>query len=358
MGFFSELKSDLSQAVNTLVPDEKAGNNVNAGQASESADAIAKADEGDKKIDLDSMLNKLDDIKIGENEEEKSAEKVAEPVKEVKPEPEVKQDIVKSDVEEVIAETEKKETDDVVDDLTSLENELSTEDMVNNAVNSAVKTLHAAEAVEKNVEAKEEASKAVDNVSAVYETSDNKAQNDMEMAATLNTAAENNNGGIENMSLDQKTPTDEVASITEGMVVNGDIETTGSLDIVGKVVGNVSSLGKLNVSGEIEGDSKAAEFYADSARIAGEVRSDGSVKVGQSTVIIGNIYATSAVIAGAVRGDIDVHGPVVLDTTAIVMGNIKSQSVQINNGAVIEGMCSQAYAEVNPSAFFDGLKKK
>ncbi|MCR5101006.1 MAG: polymer-forming cytoskeletal protein [Butyrivibrio sp.] len=230
--------------------------------------------------------------------------------------------------------------------------------MVNNAVNSAVKTLHAAEAVEKNVEAKEEASKAVDNVSAVYETSDNKAQNDMEMAATLNTAAENNNGGIENMSLDQKTPTDEVASITEGMVVNGDIETTGSLDIVGKVVGNVSSLGKLNVSGEIEGDSKAAEFYADSARIAGEVRSDGSVKVGQSTVIIGNIYATSAVIAGAVRGDIDVHGPVVLDTTAIVMGNIKSQSVQINNGAVIEGMCSQAYAEVNPSAFFDGLKKK
>ena len=65
----------------------------------------------------------------------------------------------------------------------------------------------------------------------------------------------------------------------------------------------------------------------------------------------------SAVIAGAVKGDIDVHGPVILDASAIVMGNIKSKSVQINNGAVIEGMCSQCYAEVNPTSFFDELKK-
>ena len=66
--------------------------------------------------------------------------------------------------------------------------------------------------------------------------------------------------------------------------------------------------------------------------------------------------SAGAVIAGAVKGNIDVHGPVILDTTAIVMGNIKSQSVQINNGAVIEGMCSQVYAEVNPSAFFENIK--
>ncbi len=79
--------------------------------------------------------------------------------------------------------------------------------------------------------------------------------------------------------------------------------------------------------------------------------------MGQSTVIIGNVFATSAVIAGAIKGDIDVRGPVILDASAIVMGNIKSKSVQINNGAVIEGMCSQCYAEVNPTSFFDELKK-
>lgn len=150
---------------------------------------------------------------------------------------------------------------------------------------------------------------------------------------------------------------DEVSTITAGMTINGDITSQGSLDLVGCVHGNISVSGKMSITGIIEGNSQASEVYAESAKITGEIRSEGSVKVGQDTVIIGNIFATSAVIAGAVKGDIDVQGPVVLDTTAIVMGNIKSKSVQINNGAVIEGMCSQCYADVNPISFFDEIKK-
>jgi cytoskeletal protein CcmA (bactofilin family) len=150
---------------------------------------------------------------------------------------------------------------------------------------------------------------------------------------------------------------DEVSVLTDSMIVNGNIATEGALDVRGSIVGNVEALGKLNITGAIQGNSQAAEIYADGARITGELRSGGSVKIGQSTVIIGNIYATSAVIAGAVKGDIDVKGPVILDSSAIVMGDIKSKSVQINNGAVIEGMCSQCYAEVNPTSFFEELKK-
>ena len=150
---------------------------------------------------------------------------------------------------------------------------------------------------------------------------------------------------------------DEVSNITAGMIINGDIKSQGSLELVGAVHGNINIAGKMSITGVIEGNSQAAEVYAESAKITGEVRSLGTVKVGQETVIIGNIFATSAVIAGAVKGDIDVHGPVILDATAIVMGNIKSKSVQINNGAVIEGMCSQCYADVNPTSFFDEIKK-
>ena len=150
---------------------------------------------------------------------------------------------------------------------------------------------------------------------------------------------------------------DETAVVTQGMAINGDVTTQGSLDLVGAIIGNVSALGKLSITGAIRGDSRAAEIYAEGAQINGNVNSDGAVKIGQSTVIIGNISGTSAVIAGAVKGDIDVRGPVILDGTAIVMGNIKSKYVQINNGAVIEGMCSQCYADVNPTSFFEELKK-
>ena len=144
----------------------------------------------------------------------------------------------------------------------------------------------------------------------------------------------------------------ETGVIPNGMTVTGDITTNGSLDIMGTVKGNVTVAGKLNITGNIEGDSKAEEIFADGARIIGEVVSNGSIKVGQSSVIKGNMSATSAVLAGAVKGDIDVKGPVVLDSTSIIMGNIKSKSIQINNGAAIEGLCSQCYAEVSPSSFF------
>ena len=154
-----------------------------------------------------------------------------------------------------------------------------------------------------------------------------------------------------------RTISDETALIPVGMSVRGDIESDGSMDVYGSVTGNISIVGKLNVSGIITGNSSAKEVYADGAEINGDVKCEGSVKVGQSTVIIGNVSATSAVIAGAVKGDIDVHGPVILDSSAIVMGNIRSQSVQISNGAVVEGMCSQVYAAVNPSTFFEEFKK-
>ncbi len=145
---------------------------------------------------------------------------------------------------------------------------------------------------------------------------------------------------------------DENAVITSGMKITGDLESTGSIEVEGTIRGNVRCNGKLTVTGLIEGNSTASEFFADSARVQGEIITSGTVKIGVGSIVIGNISATSAVIAGAVKGDIDVQGPVVVDTSAVVMGNIKSRSVQINNGAVIEGFCSQAYAEVDVNSVF------
>lgn len=146
---------------------------------------------------------------------------------------------------------------------------------------------------------------------------------------------------------------DENAIITAGMTVTGDLDSAGSIEVEGRVNGNIRCNGKLTVTGMISGNSSASEVFADSARIDGEINASGTVKVGSGSVVVGNISATSAVIAGAVKGDIDVKGPVVIDTSAVVMGNVKSRTVQINNGAVIEGFCSQAYSETDVGAVFE-----
>lgn len=143
-----------------------------------------------------------------------------------------------------------------------------------------------------------------------------------------------------------------ITHITKETCIKGDIETEDSMEIMGSIEGNVTSKGKVMVGGSVTGNIEAGELYANNARIQGDILSNGSVKIGVGSMIIGGIVGDSAVIAGAVNGDIDVQGPVIVDSTAVIMGNIKSRSVQINNGAVIEGFCSQSYSDIDVKNFF------
>jgi cytoskeletal protein CcmA (bactofilin family) len=145
----------------------------------------------------------------------------------------------------------------------------------------------------------------------------------------------------------------EVAVITKGLKIKGDIECVGAVEIYGQVEGSIVCDGKLVICGSVTGNSETKEFFANKANIRGDVLSHGSAKVGQGTKLIGNVSAQGMVVAGAIKGNIDVQGPVILDSTAVVMGDIRSKSIQINNGAIIDGHFSQCYAETSAAAFFE-----
>ena len=329
MGFFSDLKDDLSQAVNELMPEEE----LEAALAAEGltgekvpADAAVSetpfADDALESLDLSGMLDKIEEMGTPE----------LEAAPEPKAEPELEPEFVEEPLEDEI---------------------LAPEPMAEEAAAEPVAEEAAAEPV-----AEEPA--VVEAVIEEEEAEPVMAEEVLIEAETPAAEKDQNSGGKgKNMEVQaNRVAVDETAVVTEGMTITGDVVSEGSMELIGTVNGNLDILGKLNITGTIQGNSKAAEVYAEGAKITGEVNSLGSVKIGQSSVVIGNITATSAVVAGAVKGDIDVQGPVILDTTAIVMGNIKSKSVQINNGAVIEGMCSQCYADVNPTSFFEEFKKK
>ncbi len=146
---------------------------------------------------------------------------------------------------------------------------------------------------------------------------------------------------------------DDVTVITKGTTINGSISSDGSLEINGTINGDVECLGKLSITGKVVGNSSASEVYVNTERLEGSITSEGSIKVGLGTVIIGDIVATSGVIAGAIKGEVDINGPIVIDSTAIIKGNIKAKSVQINNGAVIEGFCSLSYSSVDVDNIFE-----
>lgn len=243
---------------------------------------------------------------------------------------------------------------DFKEDLSEAVNGLSDEEL-ENAVSDdeiMVNTLDDPELAKMAADLEKEA--ATDNTETIS-TDNNKAEE--EPQDTEASVTDDEDKTEENVP-DEDAIADETAVITAGLSVKGDLDSIGSIDLFGSVEGNVSCRGKLTVSGSVTGDSKANEVFANSAKIDGNIEAKGSVKIGQGTVIVGNITATSAVIAGAVKGDIDVRGPVIIDSSAIIVGDIKSKTVQINNGATIDGRCSQCYSEINTASIFDIKKKK
>ena len=146
---------------------------------------------------------------------------------------------------------------------------------------------------------------------------------------------------------------EDTTYITKGTTISGNIDSDGDVEVLGRVDGNIRCTGKLIVGGRVVGDIDAGDFYAESANISGEIRSQGTVKIGVGSVTIGNISAETAVIAGAVKGDIDIKDSVVIDSTAIVVGNIKSKSVQVNSGAIVDGFCKQVYSDTDIDKYFN-----
>lgn len=150
---------------------------------------------------------------------------------------------------------------------------------------------------------------------------------------------------------------DAVTVIEKGTKIEGSICAEGSVEVHGVVTGDVTCLGSLTITGQVCGDSTAANIFVNTACLEGKLESEGTVEVGVGTVVIGDIKASSGVFAGAVKGEIDINGPVIVDSTAVIKGNIKAKSVQINNGAVVDGYCALSYATVDIEHFFESEGK-
>lgn len=350
MGFFQDLKEDLSLAVNELLPnDEKPDEQAEADQDAalqpehDNAEAavIIQEDPAEKA--------EAEEAKAEEAETEESEAEEADVEAFAADEP-IGMDRVSVEqtetVEEVpVMEESAEEVGEAVEESAAAD-ELPQE--ADETINDLIKEI---ETPKPQAEDFADISFEKEVYDAVMEKDHDNKQVESELEKAVDEVMEERVESVMGQDV-----IDETAIVTKGMKVSGDISSQGSMDVFGDIKGNIEVLGKLNVAGTIEGNSNAAEVFSDAAHITGDIHATGSIKVGLNSVIIGNIYATSAVIAGAIKGDIDVHGPVVLDSSAIVMGNIKSKSVQMNNGAVIEGLCSQCYADVSPAAFFKDIK--
>lgn len=338
MSFFKDFKEDLSQAVNELLPGE------DLAEPGDEQDVVVNTLE--EEIDVQSELSKLDGLL------EKVSRDANEPTK--RPEANVIAERTETPVSALDGQREKtavsQETEPKAPELSIMAQLSEPQPEPQAETNDEHVVQEAVQRTEDRIPNPGNELSAEDVENKVEETAqEENKMSDITVDTTVQEAPQTFAKSAE--------VTDEITVITESTTIKGDMSSTGSFDVRGTINGNIECNGKLQVTGTLRGNSQSTEFFADAAKVEGEVITSGTVKIGLGSVIIGNITATSAVIAGAIKGDIDVQGPVVVDTSAVVMGNIKSRSVQINNGAVIEGFCSQCYAEIDVESLFGETKE-
>ena len=84
-------------------------------------------------------------------------------------------------------------------------------------------------------------------------------------------------GDMENGSEAKTVASDENAVITGGMKVTGNVESIGSIEVQGEIVGDVTCNGKLVVAGKVNGNSSSAEAKEEFPTLHVEERSAISI---------------------------------------------------------------------------------
>ena len=109
---------------------------------------------------------------------------------------------------------------------------------------------------------------------------------------------------------DQKTE-EELSSarniIGKGTTLKGDLETFGNIRLEGKMMGNLKTKSKLIV--------------------------------GHSSEIEGNVTAQNADVEGQITGNIEVSEILTLKGSAVIIGDISTNKLVVETGAVFNGGC-------------------
>lgn len=144
-----------------------------------------------------------------------------------------------------------------------------------------------------------------------------------------------------------------VTVITENTTITGSISSDGSLEVKGTITGDIECAGKVYINGKVSGGVVASEIYVNTPKLNGGLISEGTVRIGVGTVVLGDVTGTSAYIAGAVKGNIDIEGPLVIESTAVLKGDIKAQTITVKSGAIVDGYCSLYQTAVDMDKIFD-----
>lgn len=92
----------------------------------------------------------------------------------------------------------------------------------------------------------------------------------------------------------------------------------------------------ISLKGDISGNSNVRV----AGKIIGSVSIQGDLVIEKNGYIEGEVQARNAVIAGKIQGNISCLEKLTLEQFSVMIGNIKTKQLSIENGALFQGNCS------------------
>jgi cytoskeletal protein CcmA (bactofilin family) len=111
-----------------------------------------------------------------------------------------------------------------------------------------------------------------------------------------------------------------------------------------------SSKNVLTSDVEIKGNLRFAGELTFEGKLEGEISSDGTLQLGDSAAVNGNINAGTVVVRGKVNGNINAKDKIEIKSKAELFGDIRSSKLVIEEGVTFVGKTEVNPNKVAPSA--------
>ncbi len=113
------------------------------------------------------------------------------------------------------------------------------------------------------------------------------------------------------------------------------------------IVNNKSIETIIGPSVRVEGDFKGEGDLIIEGILVGSLQTKNNLKIGENAVVEAGIKANNAFISGKVKGNLVIKGKLEITGTAIILGDIKTQLISIESGAIIQGSVTMPVNDVS-----------
>src|SRR2546427_7134022 len=112
----------------------------------------------------------------------------------------------------------------------------------------------------------------------------------------------------------------------------------------------------LNSDVEIKGNLRFAGELTLEGKLEGEINSDGTLQLGDTAVVNGNINVASVIVRGKVTGNVAAKDKIEIKTKAELFGDIRSSKLVIEEGVTFVGKTEVNPNKVAPTASMGGTR--